>query len=136
MVEYMPDGGEVFDELSARAPAHLLRLSLIYALLDGSGILEAKHLTSALALWEYCESTVAHVWGASLGDSRADKLYQALLIAGAAGLDRTQVANLFSNNLLKDEVDALAGQLTTQGLAITEQRPSGGRPRRVLIAVT
>ncbi|MBD8607565.1 DUF3987 domain-containing protein [Aeromicrobium sp. CFBP 8757] len=136
IVEYMPDGGEVFDELSARAPAHLLRLSLIYALLDGSSVLEAKHLTSALAFWEYCESTVAHVWGASLGDSRTDKLYQALLTAGDAGLDRTQVSSLFSNNLLKDEVNALTESLTTSGLAVTEQRPTGGRPRQVLIAVT
>lgn len=135
IVEYMPSSGGFFDSLSARAPAHLLRLSLIYALLDGSRVLEGRHLTSALALWEYCESTVAHVWGASLGDAKKDKLYRALRAAGDEGLDRTQVTSLFSNNLGKEVLDALTESLTFPGLARMEQRPTGGRPRQVLIAM-
>ena len=136
VVESQPEGGRAYDNLTARATAHVLRLSLLYALLDHSSVLEVRHLRSAIAFWEYCEATVAHVWGATLGDARLDRLFAELSAAGAEGLDRTQVNGLFSNNLKKDDVDALTGRLLELGLARTETRPTGGRSRKVLIAAT
>ena len=38
--------------LLARAEAQVLRLSMIYALLDGAAVITPTHLTAALALWE------------------------------------------------------------------------------------
>ncbi|MHB8505951.1 MAG: DUF3987 domain-containing protein, partial [Acidimicrobiales bacterium] len=64
--------------ICARAEAHVVRLALIYALLDRGEQIAARHLTSALALWDYAERTTAFVFGDSLGDPVADELWRAI----------------------------------------------------------
>ena len=49
--------------ITARAEAQVVRLALLYALLDGQTGISEVHLTAALALWEYCEASVAFIWG-------------------------------------------------------------------------
>jgi hypothetical protein len=39
----------------ARAPAQVLRLSMMYALLDMSTTIRKEHLEAALEIWRYCE---------------------------------------------------------------------------------
>lgn len=58
--------------LTARAEAQVARLSLVYALLDRAAVIEATHLEAAMALWDYAERSVKHVFGTSLGDRLAD----------------------------------------------------------------
>jgi hypothetical protein len=86
---------EIYGELSegkpglagahlARGEAHVMRLALLYALLDRSPAIRAEHLLAALALWDYCERSVRFVFGDSLGDPVADEL-QRLLQASPKG---------------------------------------------------
>jgi hypothetical protein len=132
-VESQTGGGPLYEQLTARAAPHILRLALVYALLDGSSVLDVLHLEAAAALWDYCEATVAHVWGMTLGDARSDKLYNALLEAGDAGLSRSQINKLFSNNLDATVIDSLTRSLIDRGLAAQERRPTAGRPSEVLV---
>jgi hypothetical protein len=136
VIESQPSGGLAYDSLTARATAHVLRLCLLYALLDMSPVLHVRHLEAAVAFWDYCEATVAHIWGATLGDARLDKLATALVDAGPPGLDRTQINGLFSNNLSKDTVDGLIHRMLELGLARQAKQPTGGRPREVLVTTT
>jgi hypothetical protein len=134
VIESQPDGGPMFGNLSARATAHLIRLALVYALLDRSAQLEERHLHSALAVWEYSEATLAHVWGVTLGDRRLDRLAAAVAEAGSAGLPRTEVSRLFSNNLTKEDVAGLIARLVELGLATDQRQPTRGAPRQVLVS--
>lgn len=134
VLRLQPSGGDVFDSLTARAAPHILRLAMVYALLDQSTELDVTHLRAASALWEYCEATVAHVWGATLGSEHLDRLYAAATKAGTIGLSRTDINGLFSNNLDKREVDDLVARLVGMGLARAESQTTGGRPRQVLLA--
>jgi hypothetical protein len=43
-----------FGATIARAEAQTLRLALIFALLDRSGVIEPAHLIRAVAVWQYC----------------------------------------------------------------------------------
>src|SRR5262249_10290624 len=45
--------------ITARAEAQVIRLALIYALLDKSADIDIAHLQAALAVWEYCEASAA-----------------------------------------------------------------------------
>jgi len=47
----------------ARAEAHVVRLALLYALLDQAPQIRLVHLEAALALWEYAAATAR--WGCS-----------------------------------------------------------------------
>jgi hypothetical protein len=67
--------------LTARSEAQVLRLSAVYALVDGSKIIDRDHIEAALAIWRYNVATVEHIFGNALGDPVADKIRNALLDA-------------------------------------------------------
>lgn len=64
--------------LTSRAEAQVLRLSVIYALLDGEKLVQVPHLLAASAVWDYCESSVKYIFGATLGDPVADTILAAV----------------------------------------------------------
>jgi hypothetical protein len=76
----------------------VLRLALVYALLDGRSEVDAAHLRAALAVWQYSEASVAHVWGVNFGNAHLDKLWNHLRSAGPKGLTRDEINTLFSKN--------------------------------------
>lgn len=115
--------------LLARAEAHVLRLSLIYALLDGSPLVTADHLLAALALWEYVEASVAYIFGDATGDPTADAILVALRQNGE--LTRTQISDLFARNVSSDRIARALQGLLAVGKARTTQRATGGRPVEV-----
>lgn len=133
-LESQPSAGRIYDALTARGSAHVLRLSLVYALLDRSPVLLERHLRAAATFWEYCEASVAYIWGAQFGCQDADRLFAAVVEAGLTGLSRTEISALFSNNRSKGELDVLVDQLVRGGVAHVVSRGGAGRPRKVLIA--
>ena len=48
----------------ARSEAQVIRLSLIYALLDSQDVITFPHLDAALAVWAYCEAWALRIFGA------------------------------------------------------------------------
>src|SRR5262249_7547908 len=81
-----------------RAEAQGLRLSLIYAMLDRSLIVEPRHLKAALAVWQYCEDSVKYVFGDRLGNPDADAILDALR-SSTDGLTRTDIRDIFLRHL-------------------------------------
>jgi hypothetical protein len=57
--ELSRERGGAFGKVTARAHAQALRLSMIYAAVDGSAIIRREHLDAALAVWRYCEASAA-----------------------------------------------------------------------------
>ena len=69
-------------QATSRAEAQVLRLSLVYAVLDGRSLIDEEHLRAALAVWDYCQASAGYLFGASTGDQLADKILAALKAAG------------------------------------------------------
>jgi hypothetical protein len=67
----------ICDSLLARADAHVVRLSLLYALLDGKRVIGLPHLRAALAFWDYCEASVRFIFGDEI-DGQAERILRAL----------------------------------------------------------
>jgi hypothetical protein len=52
----VPESGSgILGVIIARSDAHVLRLSMLFAILDHSSLLEPQHLKAAIAFWQYCE---------------------------------------------------------------------------------
>jgi hypothetical protein len=113
--------------LLGRAEAHVLRLSVLYALLDKSGLVGADHLLAALAIWDHCEQSVRHVFGDALGDPVADEALR-LLRAAPDGLTRTDLYNAFGRHAPSDRIGRALALLAEHRLARCERRETGGRP--------
>jgi len=121
--------------MTARAEAQVIRLALIYAILDGSEEIRAMHLQAALAVWRYCEESAAYVFGDAVGDPVADAILAALR-SNPDGLDRTALRDLFSRNKSGNEVGRALAALLQAGLAVSRQIPTGGRPQELWLATT
>jgi hypothetical protein len=105
--------------VTGRAEAQLTRLSLVYALLDGSS-----------AMWRYSRWSAQHIWvGAGTGDPDLDRI-ESVLAAGeeltARELDRMFLGHRSTAELRQKAIEA--------GIAVELKEGTAGRPRTLLRA--
>lgn len=105
----------------ARAEAHVLRLSLLYALLDGMSVVEPEHLQAAVEVWGYAERSVRFLFGELTGDPLADQILPALRAHG--GMSRAEIRKLAYHASESQREQALV-LLQDLGLARRELRPT------------
>lgn len=119
--------------VTARAEAHVLRLSCLYAVLDCSVIVRKDHLLAALALWQYAEDSAAYIWGDSTGNPTADAILQALEAAGKDGLTREDInSDVFKRNKPAATIQEALSQLLKANKAVREREmPASGKGRPV-----
>ena len=113
-----------------------MRLALVYALLDGSSVIEAQHLNAGLAIWSYCEASARLIFGDAVGDVSADQMLKALR-ASPDGLTRTELSSCLGRNKSATEITRALTLLTQHGLVRTEKNDSeAGRPPERWFAVS
>jgi hypothetical protein len=117
--------------ITARAEAQVLRLSMLYALLDRSRTIRTRHLQAAIAVWRYCEDSARSIFRTVVGDKKADRIYAALLAKGEKGMSQSEIRALFSRNLEKDRIDEALELLTKAHLAECNREKTDGRPRTI-----
>ena len=123
--------------ITSRAEAQVLRLSCVYALLDGSFVITAPHLNAALALWEYLDQSCEVIFEDAIGDPVADEILRALR-NNLEGLTRTQIRDLFNRNVKAGKVQPALDLLHKSGLArvaIDGTESGGGRPTERWFAI-
>lgn len=112
-----------------RADPHVLRLALIYALLDRSHSLKPEHLQAALAVWKRCEQSADYIWTGSLMDQLAEKVLSALEAAEPAGMTRNDLYNHFGRNISGAEIKhALDVLLELASVRCIKETGNRGRP--------
>jgi hypothetical protein len=121
------EGVGIVSALTARSEAHVLRLALIYAVADRKREVQREHLEAALAVWRYCEQSVAWIWAGKLGNDDAERILDALREAGRTGLSRTAIRDLFSHDKRAAAVDEALGCLAEHALAASRMVPTSGR---------
>jgi hypothetical protein len=117
----------LLEALLARGPAQVVRLSLLYALLDSSNVIRVEHQQAALALWDYTERSARRIFGDALGDRTADRVLAVLAEAGAAGCTRTEVRDAFGRHQSGD-IDRALSLLLDMGRVIGTRELTAGRP--------
>lgn len=133
---------EVYDELSegghgvvgamtSRSEAQVLRLAMIYALLDKSAHIGRAHLDAALALWEYCSQSASFLFqGNDPVTEAAAKVIKHFDEFVNAELSHTELGTLvgsrdpgFKNKVVK--------RLLASNLIDSDEVKTGGRSRTV-----
>lgn len=115
--------------ITARAEAQVLRLAVIYALLDRSAVINTQHLRAAYAVWKYCARSARYIFGGTLGDKIADRILQALRVRKR--LTRNEIRELFKRNESAERIHQALEFLSRQHLAIRESEMTHGRPAEV-----
>ena len=122
--------------VTARAEAHVLRLSVLYALLDRASAVCRQHLLAALAVWDHAAASAECIFGDRTGLSVADTILEALRRRGP--MTRDGLRNLFHRNKSAAELDSALRLLVHQGTVRQTARPAAGgrgRPATVWEAV-
>lgn len=112
--------------ITNRAEAQVIRLSMIYALTDGSEIIGVDHLRAAITLWEFSTRCCVHIFGSSTGNLVADRIREELR---RGPLLRSEISHeLFGRNLPAQSLLEAQRVLERRGLLVRELLPStGGR---------
>jgi hypothetical protein len=116
--------------ICTRATAHVLRLSVLYALAGRSTQIRLCDQQAALALWQYADASATRVFGQRIGQRLSDFLL-ALLRDEPAGLTRAQIYDALGRNRHRDEIDEALQLLKDYGVAhdVKSPNPAGkGRP--------
>ncbi|HZS04473.1 MAG TPA: hypothetical protein VFD58_06525 [Blastocatellia bacterium] len=147
--------------LFERATAHIRRVAVIHAVLDGSSVVRLRHLEAALAVWRYCEETIRFVFckdDSGLPDSpkdstapviddpltqtvntlskEAQRLFGSLWDAWSSGLSENDISRrVFNGNKSAAVIDAALGELKAKGLADCIIEETGGKPRTMWYVV-
>src|SRR5207245_7022236 len=82
-LELSADRPGLLGSVIARAEAQVIRLALVYALLDCTHRIDVVHLEAAMAVWAYYEESATRIFGDSLGDPVADEILIALPRSGS-----------------------------------------------------
>jgi hypothetical protein len=110
-----------------RAEAQVLRLSLIYALMDCSEAIRVQHLQAATALWDYCEASVRYVFGTKTGNQYADRITDALQESEDGFLTDDEIGRLFGGHRTREK-DLALDLLLRLGKVTKESKQTKGRP--------
>jgi hypothetical protein len=114
--------------VTARSEAQCVRLALLFALLDGAGAINEQHLLAALAVWERAAASARFIFGSAVGDPVADEILRALRTAGAVGVTRTGIRDLFRRHQSAERIGMALDLLLRRKLASSERQPTGGAP--------
>ena len=128
------DPGGLVAALIARDAPQVLRLSVVYALLDGASRIDTPHLQAAWSVWQYCRASVVSLFGERTGDSMADKLLNAALQAGPDGLTTTDQHAVVGRHASAARLNVARETLIANGSAFVRTINTGGRPATVLVA--
>jgi hypothetical protein len=115
--------------ITARGEAHVLRVSLLYALLDGAPAIEKPHLAAALALWQYAEESARYIFGDATGDPVADRVLAALRRNGP--MTQTELTDLFGRHVRSAALGRALEALVAAGMVVSDQVKTDGRPRTI-----
>jgi hypothetical protein len=131
-----PDVPGLAGALIARNEAMVIRLALIYCLLDGRNNLDLPHLVAAYAAWMYCEDSARFIFGERLGNDIEQQLLDEARAVAPEGLDRTAQSDLFGRHASAGRIEIARSALIERGLCREERFETTGRPRFLLFSIT
>ncbi|MBE3591528.1 MAG: DUF3987 domain-containing protein [Thermoanaerobacter sp.] len=119
----------VIGAITSRAEAQVLRLSLLYAILDKSKVIRKRHIESALAIWQRSEQSVEFVFGDKSGDEIQDRILEALK---KGAMTQTEISiNVFKGKVVATKIRDALQKLSAKGAIIGNVEPTKGRPKTI-----
>jgi len=116
--------------LIGRAEAQILRLSLIYALLDGSEKITHEHICTARLVWDYCQKSVEFIFSEFNREKESSMVLNLLTALKEKPLSQSEIAiNVFKGHITANKLVKLLKKLNAQGLIEAKKEKTAGRPK-------
>jgi hypothetical protein len=126
--------------LTARAAPQVIRLAMIYTVLDGENRIQLPHLKAAIALWQYCEASVSFVFKARSGDPVKSRVQQLLGASGDSGMTRTEISVALGNHVRSSDLEMVLTVLEQEKIISRVMvkpvgKSKGGKPAQLFKVV-
>ncbi|MDX1470023.1 MAG: bifunctional DNA primase/polymerase [Flavobacteriaceae bacterium] len=112
-LESKVSGNHLIDSLGSRSSAHLLKISLIYATVDGTENIKSEHIRAAKAFWDYCEHSINHIFKDHFSCKDTRRVMEFLRSNSKAS--RTEIRDLFNRNKSQEEIERIRLKLSNLG---------------------
>jgi hypothetical protein len=120
----------LIDHLTARAAPQVLRLAMLYALLDGSSQMMLPHVEAAIAVWQFCEASARYIFSDLSNDRIADTILRELEIIRPDGLSRRDmIRNVFGGHVQAYDLSCALRKLEAAGKVRCQKQQSNGPGR-------
>lgn len=115
-------------QVTSRGEAQVVRLALVFSLLDGGEHIALVHLKAAEAVWKYCSESAR--W--AFMESRFSRNAQSILNALEQGpLSLAQISrDIFNKNVNRDQIADCIREIENE--TIIEKQTTGGRDATVI----
>lgn len=109
---YKPES-EISDLIGRNIP-HLLKMAMLYAILDRSPFIKTEHLKASKALIDFSENSIRYIFKDKIYNKKEKKiLYFLSKHSGHSSRGKIQ-SDCFKNNISKEELDLLSNNLTSK----------------------
>ena len=112
---------EIIENISARGPAQILKISLIYALASARNKISVEDLLAAKSIWNFSEKTAGKIFERNDGNLIATRIIDELT-EGHFQLTRTEIRNLFNRNAKKKDIEGAKELLLSSGVIAVEKK--------------
>ena len=127
--EFSADRSGIYGDVTARAAAQVVRLSLIYALLDQSQQVGVPHLKAGLAVWRFSAESAKLIFGDLLGNPVANRILGELRAVHPQGIPRSELSRLLGGHCAAAEFERALMTLSGNRLAVAGRAKLGNRGR-------
>jgi hypothetical protein len=111
-----------------RISTQIIRLAMIYTLLDGGSSIKPQHLIAAQAMWQYSFDSARFIFSGPKDDSVAKTIRESLK---QKAMTKSEIHKLFNNHGKKDSINNAIKALISQGIVELIEVKTGGRPKNV-----
>lgn len=113
------------EAMTSRAEPQVIRLAMIYALLDCSDHIRSEHLAAAIALWNYADQTALRIFGLS----KTHKQTLQFLNQGPKTISKLRED--FGRHRLAVDIETDLRELSALGYVREQRNPEGSRASAV-----
>jgi hypothetical protein len=126
-IETTQEDNSRLDSITSRGSGITLRLSMIFALLDGSATIRKGHVEAAYALWCYGRDTARYLFGDKLSSPVAERVFAALKHRYPQGMTKTDIIVLLGRNVRSANLNPILKEL--EDFDLIESKKEKGAPR-------
>jgi hypothetical protein len=118
----------IIGAITSRAETQVLRLSLLYAILDKSQFIKPEHIEAGLAIWNRCQQSVEFIFNETGNDPIAENILEGLKKYGP--MTQTEIyKNIFLCNVESSKIKNTLQKLSARQKVIYKTIPTKGRPK-------
>jgi hypothetical protein len=123
----------LYGSIISRTEAQVLRIALIYAVLDKSIYIRLPHLKAAIEVWRYCDESARYIFDDCIRDEAEEIILNAIRFQ-SDGMTQTEISRLFSGHRKGAQLQQALRSLQQQGLISAQEKGTKGRAALVWFA--